>query len=150
MTHCYDDPFCSECNFSFESDWNYRSISCNCVCLDCATIFSIEGFEDICTIVDDEVGYLYQPIIRSEKNRKKHQGKPTKFNTGVRVSRSIFEREIGLSPGKKITIKETVVRLDDLACPACNSFGNLKLSLEVGDKCPKCKIGNMQKSDWQY
>jgi hypothetical protein len=149
MTHCYNDPFCSECDFSLDSDWDYRSRSCQCVCLDCATIFSIEGFQDISTIIDDEVGYLYQSILYSGKNRKKHQGKPTKFNTGVRVTRAVFDRENMLNLDRN-TVGKVVIRLDDTVCPSCHSIGNLKLSLEVGAKCPRCKIGNMKMSDWQY
>jgi hypothetical protein len=149
MTHPYSDPFCSECNFTVESGWFMRGSYCNCICIECATVFSIEGFSDEYDEIAGEVGHLYQPIIRSQKNRKKHRHLPTKFDTGVLVIREISDEEVILDSRKKFIRKLSIFRLEDIVCPSCHKLGDLKISLNVGDKCPECKIGTMKILDWQ-
>jgi hypothetical protein len=149
MTYHYSDPFCSECDFTIESGWSIRERCCNCICIDCATVFSIEGFSDEYDEIAGEVGHLYQSIIRSQKNRKKHQHKPTKFDTGISVIREISDEKIILDSRRKFTIKKSTFRLEDIACPSCHKLGDLQVSLQVGDNCPQCKIGMMKMLDWQ-
>jgi hypothetical protein len=148
MTHHYIDPFCSECNFTTESGWSIHGRYCNCICIECATFFSIEGFSHEHDEIAGDVGHLYQSIIRSQKNRKKHRHLPTKFDTGVSVIREISDEAVILDSGKKITIKMLNFRIEDIACPSCHTLGDLRISLKVGDECPKCKIGTMKRSDW--
>jgi hypothetical protein len=149
MTHQYSDPFCSECNFTMESGWFTRGRYWNCICINCTSIFSIEGFSDEYDEIAGEVGHLYQYIIRSQKNRKKHQHKPTKFDTGISVIREISDEEIILDSRRKFTLKKSTFRLEDIACPSCHKLGDLQISLRVGDNCPQCKIGMMKMLDWQ-
>ena len=134
---------CSECDFNMLTGWSHHRKSDKCVCINCGIIFSIKGFKSSWGVEDGEVCNLYQPI-EYKKQRKKNRDRPTQFDTKVQVVAEMSEKEIILDSDKTVTIKILTFSLRDTSCPSCYKLGSLKLSLEVGDKCPKCKVGNIK------
>jgi hypothetical protein len=133
---------CSACDFIMLTGWSHHRGSDKCVCINCAIIFSIKGFKSSWGVEDGEVCNIYQPI-EYKKQRKKNRDRPTEFDTGVQVVVETCNKEVILDSGKTVTIEAVTFELKDIACPSCQNLGSLKLSLEAGDKCPKCKIGNI-------
>jgi hypothetical protein len=133
------DILCSECDFTFQSGWNHNTASDSCVCINCATIFSIKGLKSPWGVSNGEICHLYQ-TIRS----KKHRNQPTEIDTGIQVVGLTFIQEAKLESGNKVTFETFTFRLENVSCPYCHKVESLKLSLETGDRCPKCKLGNIQ------
>jgi predicted Zn-ribbon and HTH transcriptional regulator len=133
---------CSQCDFTFQSGWSHHTVSDRCVCINCAHIFSIKAFHSPWGVGDGEVCHLYQSII-SKKQRKKHRHRPTEIDTGIRVVGVTSIQEAVLDSGKIINIETFTFGLESIDCPCCHKK-NLKLSLEIGSKCPKCKVGDIQ------
>jgi hypothetical protein len=134
---------CSECDFILLTGWSHDRGSDKCVCINCAIIFSIKGFKSTWGVEDGEVCKLYRPI-EYKKQRKKNRDRPTEFDAEVQVVAETSSQEIILDSGKTITIEILTFGLEDITCPSCHKLGSLKLSLEAGDKCPKCQVGNIK------
>jgi hypothetical protein len=155
-----DNFSCSECDFSLESGWNCYAASSPCVCINCATFFSIDSMiespED--NPSDGELCYLFQSIPRSQKHRKKHRGRPIEFDTGVRVAVVRFKQEKvfeiykrGVAIDSKVTVPTFTFDLENVTCPACQQLGSLRLYLERGSICPECRVGSIKEAiipDW--
>jgi hypothetical protein len=151
---------CDRCDLSLNSGWNCYAASSACVCINCATFFSIDSTIESPTgnPSDGEICHLYQSIPRSQKNRKKHQGRPIEFDTGIQVTAISFDLDKtfqvykrGVVVDETISISTFTFQLEDITCPACQNLGSLKLYLERGSICPKCRVGNIQEaieSDW--
>jgi hypothetical protein len=134
---------CSGCDFSMYTGWNHHRGSSKCVCIDCAAIFLIKGFKSSWGVEDGEICNLYHRIEGKTRKKKKRNIR-IEFNTGVQVIVETCKQEIILDSGKTVTIDALTFGIKHLACPSCQNLGSLKLSLEAGDKCPKCKVGNIK------
>jgi hypothetical protein len=148
MTNNYTCFFCGNCGFGLDSGWNHRTASHSCTCINCATMFSIKGSQSHLGVVNDEICHLYQPIIRN-KQRKKHRDRPTEFDTEVRIMVVKSSQEVKLATFKTgvfktVTVESSTFELDNVTCPSCHKLGSLKISLEVGERCPICQIGNIE------
>jgi predicted Zn-ribbon and HTH transcriptional regulator len=136
------DLFCSQCDFTLQSGWSHHTISQHCVCINCANIFSIKGFQSPWGVGDGQICHIYQSIT-SKKQRKRYRDRPTEIDTGIRVVGETSIQESILESGKTVNIETFTFGLQNIACPCCHQK-SLKLSLEVGIKCPKCKVGDIQ------
>lgn len=137
------DICCRNCDFSFLTGWSHHTASDNCVCTNCATVFSIKGFQSLWGISDSEVCHLYQSI-KPKKQRKKKRDQATEYDTGVQVIGVTSSQECTLPTDKTITVETFTFRLEGIGCPSCQQKASLRLSLESGDQCPKCRIGSIE------
>jgi hypothetical protein len=144
-----DESFrCRDCDFLLLGRWSCPTVAYQCICIECATIFSIECFESIeGRISEGDICHLYQPINR-KKNRKKYLGRPTQFDTGVRVSVVSSIEEIMLADRQTSLRENLTFDFENTQCPSCLTPGSLRISLKSGDKCPSCKTGIIENSSW--
>lgn len=134
---------CKNCDLSFLTGWDHHTASSNCVCINCATVFSIKGFRSPWGISDGEICHLYQSI-KHKKQGKKKCNRLTERDTGVQVIGVTSSQEHILPTGKTVAIEMFRFRLEGIECPSCQQEGSLRLSLEVGELCPKCQVGSIE------
>lgn len=141
MSNGYDFV-CSECDFNLQSGWSHQTASDKCVCINCGIIYSIKGFGSPWGVKDGEICNLYQSI-KYKKQRKKYRDRSREIDTGVQVIGVTSNDKVTLSSGTTVTVETFIFELEDIVCLSCHKLGSLKLSLEEGDKCPQCKVGNI-------